>query len=84
MSSDAGAGAASPDAIMHRVRTELQAQQIDDLVKKLTDKSFAKCVHKPGTSLTSSEQHCIAKAMDRYLDVMNIIFRTLTTKAQKG
>lgn len=66
---------------MGRVRRELQEQQMEDLVNALTDKCFAKCVKKPGPTLSTAEQHCIAKAMDRYLEVMAVVFRTL---AQKG
>lgn len=67
---------------MGRVRRELEEQQIEDLVQTLSEKCFEKCVKKPGTSLTTAEQHCIAKAMDRYIDVMTLVFHTIAKKAQ--
>lgn len=72
----------SPEEVMFRVRRELQEKQVEELVQTMADKCFAKCVHKPGKSLSSSEQHCIAKAMDRYLEVMTVVFRTLASKAE--
>lgn len=72
----------SADDVMLRVRRELQEQQMEELVSALADKCFAKCVPKPGRSLSSAEQNCIAKAMDRYLDVMTLVFQTVAKKAQ--
>lgn len=71
----------SSDAVLQRARTDLQAQQLETLIQTLTDKCFAKCVHKPGTSLSSSEQQCIFKTMDRYMDVLSLVFATLVKKA---
>lgn len=68
---------------MHRVRSELQAQQMETLVESLTQKCFAKCIIKPSATMTSAQQQCVAKAMDRYLDVMNIVFGTVAKKAQQ-
>ena len=33
------------------------------------DKCFEKCITKPGNSLSSSEQQCLARCCDRYTDV---------------
>lgn len=71
----------SPDAVMQQARAQLQAQQLQQLVQAIADKAFAKCVTKPSTTLSSSEQTCITKAMDRYLDAMTIVFATLNRKA---
>lgn len=73
--------AAEQDAVKLQIRQQLQAQQLENLVQTLADKSFAKCVHKPSSTLSTSEQHCIAKAMDRYLEAMTIVFQTLNRKA---
>lgn len=75
-------GSPGSDEVMGRVRRELQEQQMEDLVTAMADKCFEKCVKKPGTSLTTAEQHCIAKAMDRYLEVMTLVFQTVAKKAQ--
>lgn len=36
------------------------------------DKCFEKCVAKPGSSLGSSEQQCLARCSDRYIDVCTL------------
>lgn len=51
--------------------------------RSMTDKCFERCVKKPGPVLTGSEQSCIAKSMDRYMDVMNVVFRAIARKAQQ-
>lgn len=76
-------GGPNPHEVMDRVRRELQEQQMEELVKALADKCFEKCVKKPGPSLTTGEQTCIAKAMDRYLEVMTIVFQALAKKGQE-
>lgn len=68
--------------VMSNVRRELQEQQVEELVQTLTDKCFEKCVRKPGASLTSGEQQCIAKSMDRYMEAMALVFNTVARKAQ--
>lgn len=73
----------SENEVMMRVRRELQEQQMEELVQAMTDKCFEKCVKKPGTSLTTAEQNCIAKAMDRYMEVMTVVFNSVARKAQR-
>ena len=80
--SSGSSSAISDNEIMSRVRLQIQEQQMEQLVENLTAKCFEKCVKKPGSSLTSGEQNCIAKAMDRYMEVMNLIFFTVAKKAE--
>lgn len=57
-------------------------QTLQELMQTVTDKCFLKCVTKPSGSLTGSEQSCLAKCVDRYVDTMNIISRTLIEKQE--
>jgi import inner membrane translocase subunit TIM13 len=41
---------------MAQVRAEVQAANAKELLESLTDKCYMKCVTKPGTSLSSSEE----------------------------
>ncbi|KYN43494.1 Mitochondrial import inner membrane translocase subunit Tim13-B [Trachymyrmex septentrionalis] len=50
---------------------------------KMTEKCFKKCIGKPGTSLDSSEQKCIAMCMDRYLDSFNLVSKSYSERLQK-
>lgn len=53
------------------------------LVQSMTDKCFEKCVPKPGPALSGGEQACLARCMDRYLNVMTVVFNAIARQAQK-
>ncbi|RWW66014.1 hypothetical protein BHE74_00026643, partial [Ensete ventricosum] len=40
-------------------------------------KCFARCITKPGTSLSGSESSCISRCLDRYIEATGIIGRSL-------
>ena len=44
------------EAVMAQVRAEVQALNAKELMDNLTDKCYLKCVTKPGTSMSSSEE----------------------------
>ena len=48
--------AAEKEQIMERVRSELAANNAQELISKLNEKCFAKCIGKPGSRLDGSEQ----------------------------
>lgn len=66
-----------------RVRGEMLRQVFQDLVQKVSDKCFEKCVTKPSSSLTSSEQTCLAKCMDRYIDAMGVVSKAMIDRQQR-
>lgn len=41
------------------------------------NKCFAKCVTKPGTSLSGGESSCVSRCVDRYIEATGIISRAL-------
>ncbi|XP_033226674.1 mitochondrial import inner membrane translocase subunit Tim13-B isoform X2 [Belonocnema kinseyi] len=51
--------------------------------KKMANKCFRKCISKPGTSLESSEQKCVAMCMDRYMDTLSIVANTYRNRLQR-
>jgi import inner membrane translocase subunit TIM13 len=59
--------------IMEQVRAELAVANAQELLNKMNDKCFTKCVTKPGSRLDGGEQSCISKCMDRYMDAWNIV-----------
>ncbi|KAG5332641.1 TI13B translocase, partial [Acromyrmex heyeri] len=52
-------------------------------IRKMTEKCFKKCIGKPGTSLDSSEQKCVAMCMDRYMDSFNLVSKTYSERLQR-
>ncbi|KAF8962690.1 hypothetical protein BDZ97DRAFT_1823535 [Flammula alnicola] len=50
----------------------------DNVMQKANERCYAKCVPKPGDSLSSSEQ-----MLDRYLEAFNIVSRAYTARIGK-
>ncbi|KAF9016630.1 hypothetical protein BGZ52_005709, partial [Haplosporangium bisporale] len=51
-----GSMEAKKQQVMDQVRSELALANAQELINKINEKCFAKCVPKPGSSLDSSEQ----------------------------
>ena len=66
-----------------QVQGQLAAQYIQDVMQKITDKCFTRCVVKPSTRLDDSEKMCTAKCMDRYLDAMALVSQAWAARAKQ-
>ncbi|KAI0667801.1 Tim10/DDP family zinc finger-domain-containing protein [Trametes maxima] len=66
-----------------RVRNELALQNAQEIMNKVNEKCFAKCVPKPGSSLSSSEEKCLSQCMDRYLDAFDLVNRSYVARLRK-
>jgi import inner membrane translocase subunit TIM13 len=53
------------DQLMDQVKQQIALANAQELLTKMTQKCFSKCVYKPGSELDSGEQKCIAMCMDR-------------------
>lgn len=53
------------DQLMDQVKQQIALANAQELLTKMTEKCFKKCVGRPGSELDSSEQKCIAMCMDR-------------------
>ncbi|PVF95296.1 hypothetical protein CPB86DRAFT_711503 [Serendipita vermifera] len=71
------------EAVMAQVRAEVQAANAKELLESLTDKCYMKCVTKPSTSLSSSEETCVSRCMELYFQAFNIVAKTYATRLQK-
>ncbi|ORX89691.1 hypothetical protein K493DRAFT_318508 [Basidiobolus meristosporus CBS 931.73] len=76
-------GAGKKQQVMDQVRSELALANAQELINKMNDKCFAKCVPKPGSRLDSGEQGCISKCMDRYMEAWNTVSRAYITRVQR-
>lgn len=56
--------------LMDQVKQQIALANAQELLTKMTEKCFKKCVNKPGTELDSSEQKCVAMCMDRWATSM--------------
>jgi hypothetical protein len=55
-------------AFEQELALEQQKAMVQTVMLKLTEISFDKCITKPSSSLSSSEQSCIAAVVGKYLD----------------
>lgn len=53
------------DELMSQVRQQMIIANTQELLSKMTEKCFKKCISKPGSELDNSDQKCIAMCMDR-------------------
>ncbi|KAF8240679.1 hypothetical protein L208DRAFT_1384103 [Tricholoma matsutake] len=74
---------ARKDAMMNSVRQEIALANAQELMNKASDRCFLKCVTKPGSSLSSSEQTCLSRCMDRYMEAFNIVSRTYIARISR-
>lgn len=51
--------------LMDNVKQQIALANAQELLTKMTEKCFRKCIGKPGSELDSSDQKCIAMCMDR-------------------
>ncbi|KAM5544607.1 hypothetical protein V8D89_001505 [Ganoderma adspersum] len=75
--------AARLESIKSSIRNELALQNAQELMNKVNDKCYVKCVPKPGASLSSSEEKCLTQCMDRYLEAFNIINKSYISRLKK-
>jgi import inner membrane translocase subunit TIM13 len=54
---------------LQQVQATLRMQYVQEFYQTVRDKCFKICVTSPGSSLSSSEQKCLGRCMDRYQDV---------------
>ncbi|KAF8876739.1 Tim10/DDP family zinc finger-domain-containing protein [Infundibulicybe gibba] len=71
---------ARKEAMMSSVRNEIALANAQELMNKASDRCFLKCVTKPGSSLSSSEQTCLSRCLERYMEAFNIVSRTYISR----
>jgi len=68
---------------MKSVRSEIALANAQELMNKTNEKCFAKCVTKPSTSLSGSEETCLARCLDRYMEAFNIVSKSYIARISK-
>jgi len=69
--------------LMEQVRSELALANAQELITKMNEKCFQKCVPRPGAKLDSGEQQCLSRCMDRYMEAWNIVSRAYIGRISK-
>ncbi|EDR08537.1 uncharacterized protein LACBIDRAFT_327047 [Laccaria bicolor S238N-H82] len=75
--------AAQKEAVMRNVRNQIALANAQVLMNSSTERCFTKCVPSPSSSLSSYEQACLSKCMDRYMDAFNVVSRTYMSRISR-
>ena len=51
--------------IIQQVQQQVALANMQELLQKVTDKCFKKCITSPGSSMSSSDNKCVSLCMDR-------------------
>lgn len=65
------------EALMDQIKAQLAQAYAQEFLETVGNKCFAKCVTKPGSSLSGSESSCISRCVDRYIEATGIVSRAL-------
>ncbi|KAL9878268.1 mitochondrial import inner membrane translocase subunit Tim13 [Glossina fuscipes] len=69
--------------LIEQVKQQIAVANAQELLTKMTEKCFNKCIIKPGVQLDSSEQKCISMCMDRFMDSWNLVSRAYGSRIQR-
>lgn len=71
------------DEVMQQIKQDHQLLVMQDLVRHLSRKCFDRCISSPGTTFSKSEQTCLIKCADRFLESTQIVGKTYIDAAKK-
>ncbi|KAF1809119.1 hypothetical protein P152DRAFT_461759 [Eremomyces bilateralis CBS 781.70] len=70
-------------ALITQVRQESALSNARQLVEKVNEHCFERCVPKPSTSLSSGETSCYSACMEKYMAAWNVVSKSYITKLQR-
>ncbi|KAH7912018.1 Tim10/DDP family zinc finger-domain-containing protein [Hygrophoropsis aurantiaca] len=68
------------EAMMQNVRSEMALANAQELINKAGEKCYIKCVTKPSTSLSGSEETCLSHCLERYIEAFNVVSRSYSAR----
>ncbi|KAI1143849.1 Tim10/DDP family zinc finger-domain-containing protein [Hypoxylon sp. FL0543] len=69
--------------VVKQVKTQYAMDNARQLIEKINEHCFDKCVPKPGTSLSNSEQTCFTQCMEKYISAWNQVSTTYISRLQR-
>ncbi|KAI9733736.1 MAG: protein translocase subunit [Claussenomyces sp. TS43310] len=70
-------------AVMNQVRQEAAMTNARQLIEKLNEHCFEKCVPKPGSSLSGGESTCFTQCMEKYMATWNTVSKQYIGRIQQ-
>eukprot|EP00241_Pyramimonas_parkeae_P009115 CAMPEP_0114250006 /NCGR_PEP_ID=MMETSP0058-20121206/14464_1 /TAXON_ID=36894 /ORGANISM="Pyramimonas parkeae, CCMP726" /LENGTH=83 /DNA_ID=CAMNT_0001363627 /DNA_START=48 /DNA_END=299 /DNA_ORIENTATION=+ len=78
------AGQVDERMIMQQVQAEAENAYIQELFTSVREKCIDKCISRPGSSLSSSEQTCLARCCDRYIEATKVVSGVILKRGAQG
>ncbi|RSH93335.1 protein translocase subunit [Saitozyma podzolica] len=82
MSSLFGSGGAAPDMNARKEQMKQQIQQ-EQLINKINENCYEKCVPKPSSALSSSEEQCLSRCMTLYMAAFDQVSKSYVARVSK-
>eukprot|EP01035_Chromulina_nebulosa_P023624 gene23624-30635_t len=78
------ATAAQQQEYLNKLREQMQSQVVQEVMNKMSEKCFKLCVtKKSGSHLDSYESTCIVNCMDRYMETVQVVSKTISDPTRK-
>ncbi|KAF2434430.1 hypothetical protein EJ08DRAFT_605755 [Tothia fuscella] len=77
------AGSDPKSQIMNQIRQEAAMHNARQLIEKINEHCFERCIPKPGTSISRGEESCFSSCMEKYMSSWNAISRQYVQRIQK-
>lgn len=83
-SSSAPAPAPTPakDQLQAQIAQELAIANATELVTKITENCFAKCIDTPQDTITAPQSRCVDQCLEKYMRSWNVISKTYVSRIQ--
>ncbi|EIW57821.1 uncharacterized protein TRAVEDRAFT_48850 [Trametes versicolor FP-101664 SS1] len=65
------------------IQNQLALQNVQEIMNKLTEKCFTKCITKPGGALSGSDEKCLSNCMQQYLSAYDIVNAAYVSRLRK-
>lgn len=67
-----------------QIAQELAIANATELVNKITENCFDKCIPRPGPVITAPENECTRQCMEKYMYAWNLISKAYITRVQQS
>ncbi|KAH8909873.1 hypothetical protein BR93DRAFT_965944 [Coniochaeta sp. PMI_546] len=70
-------------ALIKQILLESNTANARQLIEKMNENCFEKCVPKPGSSISSSEQTCITQCTEKYMAAWNQVHQAYMARIRQ-
>ncbi|KAK6454950.1 Tim10/DDP family zinc finger-domain-containing protein [Scheffersomyces xylosifermentans] len=70
--------------IQDQIAQELAVANATELVSKITENCFEKCIVNPSVALNAQEDYCVNQCLEKYMRSWNVISKAYITRIQQS